>query len=169
MERSGEREFAHQVLRTIRQIVRQISEHSKTLSKESGLTVPQLICLKAIGDAEDEGGGGLTVAGLAADVALSAPTTSRIVDRLVRADLVARERSARDRRQVVLTLTASGRARFAALPVPLQERFLARLMALPEDEREVLLSSLERVTRLMDAEDLDASPLLTPEADLRDE
>ena len=50
-------ESAHAVLIAIRQIVRRISEHSKALSRDVGLTVPQLLCLKAVGEAgadEDE-------------------------------------------------------------------------------------------------------------------
>ncbi len=46
-------EIAHEVLRTIRQIVRKISEHSKSLYREVGLTVPQLMCLKAIGELDE--------------------------------------------------------------------------------------------------------------------
>ena len=45
--------IADEVLTSIRQIVRRISEHSKYLSREVGLTVPQLMCLKAIGEMEE--------------------------------------------------------------------------------------------------------------------
>ena len=53
MTQDQDKEIAHEVLRSIRQIVRRISEYSRQLSREVGLTVPQLMCLKAIGDLED--------------------------------------------------------------------------------------------------------------------
>lgn len=160
-----DQQFAHDVLRSIRQIVRRISEHSKTLSREFGLTVPQLMCLKAVGDlleADEE----TTVIAVAAKVGLSAPTVSRIVDRLVRAALLDRERGVQDRRRVVLTLTTAGRLRFDALPVPLHEQFVSRFQQLPIEERHQLVAALHRITQLMDASDLDAAPILSPGSDL---
>lgn len=152
--------IAHEVLRSIRQIVRQISRHSKSLSRDVGLTVPQLLCLKAVGEAPPEAP--LTVALLADAVELSSATVSRIVERLVRGELLSRTRSTLDRRRVILTLTPQGRARFDALPTPLQEQFVARLMAVPEPERRALLTALQRISGLMDAAELDAAPLLVP-------
>lgn len=151
------------MLRLIRRIVRRISEHSKYLSRKVGLTVPQLMCLKAIGEleeTEDE----ITVALVGKQVQLSPATVSRIIDRLVRANLVARERSSVDRRRVCLSLTAGGVERFSTLPTPLQERFVDRLTELEPDKRLELLDALREITELMDAGDLDAAPMLTPGA-----
>lgn len=159
-------DIAHEVLRAIRQIVRQISEHSKHLSREFGLTVPQLMCLKAIGEFEEQGAE-ITVALVGQAVHLSAATTSRILDRLVRAELITRVRQEKDRRKVILSLTAAGFERYQTLPTPLQERFVERLLALPESERLELLGALRRITALMGATDLDAAPLLTPGSDVR--
>jgi len=160
--------IAHEVLRSIRQIVRRISEHSRYLSREVGLTIPQLMCLKAIGELDGEDPDGLTVARVADAVQLSAATVSRIVDRLVKAGLVQRERSERDRRRVCLALTDVGLERFQALPTPMQERFVDSLMALGEDERATLLSALRRIGAMMDATDVDAAPMLTPEYTMQD-
>ena len=100
-------EIAHEVLRTIRQIVRKISEHSKSLYREVGLTVPQLMCLKAIGELDEEHDE-VTVVMVAKRLQLSAATVSRIIDRLTRAQLVVRERRSKDRRKVCLSLTPRG-------------------------------------------------------------
>lgn len=164
MERDTD--IAHEVLRSIRRIVRRVSEHSRHLSREVGLTVPQLMCLKAIGELE-EGEKEITVAMVGTQVHLSAATVSRIIDRLVRSGLIARERRAKDRRKVCLSLTASGLERFQTLPTPLQERFIARLMDLDQVERVSLLDALQRITVLMEATDLDAAPLLAPGEDVR--
>lgn len=133
-------DIAHQVLTAIRQLVRRIAEHSKYLSREVGLTVPQLLCLKAIGEleeTEDE----ITVAMVGGAVQLSPATVSRIIDRLVRAELVSRERRSLDRRRVCLSLTPAGLERFQTLPTPLQEQFVERLRVLPEAERRAILKS----------------------------
>ena len=158
-------DVAHEMLRTIRQIVRRISEHSKYLAQEVGMTLPQLMCLKAIGELEEEGQD-ITVAKVSQQLQLSPATVSRIVDRLVRAHLVSRERARDDRRRVQLSLTAAGTERFGTLPTPMQERFVRRLMDLDEAERRGLLESLRRITALMDADELDAAPLLAPGDDL---
>ena len=153
--------IADEVLMSIRQIVRRISEHSKFLSREVGLTVPQLMCLKAVGEFaphEDE----ITVAMVSKHVQLSAATVSRIIDRLTRAGLIDRERRSKDRRRVCLSLTESGLERFHNLPTPLQEQFVKRLHKISESERQILLHALRRIVELMDAEDLDAAPILAP-------
>lgn len=160
--------IAHEVLRSIRQIVRRISEHSRYLSREVGLTIPQLMCLKAIGEFEGEDPDGLTVARVAEAVQLSPATVSRIIDRLVRAGLIKRERSERDRRRVCLALTDVGLERFQTLPTPMQDRFVSSLMALNEGERATLLSALRQIGAMMDATDVEAAPMLTPEYTVQD-
>lgn len=155
-------EVAHQVLRSIRQIVRRISAYSKHLSQHVGLTVPQLLSLRAIGVMEEEGEKEITVARVSASVNLTAATVSRIIDRLVAEGLVNRERTAKDRRKVCLSLTEAGLDRYQSLPTPLQEQFVERFSSLPLEERVQLLDALERLADLMDAKDIDAAPILYP-------
>jgi len=159
-------EVAHEVLRCIRQLIRQVAVHSKYLGTEAGLTLPQLVCLKAVGELQEKEAE-VTIAMISAQVRLSAATVSRIIERLYRAGLVARERRSRDRRKVCLTLTPAGGERFRKLPTPLQERFVEGLMKLEPDERMELLQALRRISELMDASDLDAAPLLTPGPDVK--
>ncbi|MCA9715216.1 MAG: winged helix-turn-helix transcriptional regulator [Myxococcales bacterium] len=166
MERDAD--IAEEVLTSIRQIVRRISEHSKFLTREVGLTVPQLMCLKAIGELE-ELEEEITVNMVSARVQLAPATASRILDRLVRGGLVTRERRSRDRRRVCLSLTPAGLERFQTLPTPLQERFISRLRALPDHERQQLLAALRKIVSLMDASKLDAAPILAPGLDVKDE
>lgn len=164
----ADQELAHQVLRSIRQIVRCISEHSKYLGREVGLTVPQLMVLKSIGELESREKD-ITVALVSARVQLSPATVSRILDRLVKAELVTRERGETDRRRVKLALTAAGYERYQTLPTPLQERFLSRLASLTHEERRSLLAALQRTAELMEATEIDASPILAPGSDMRAE
>jgi DNA-binding MarR family transcriptional regulator len=156
---------AHEILRSIRRILRKTTEHSRQLGRQSGMSVTGLLCLKAIHDAGDEPE--VNAAMVARRVQLSAPTVTRIVDRLEVDGYVARERRSQDRRKICLSITELGRQRLEQLPTPLHEQFLQRLRQLSPREREALLESLERIVEMLEAGDIDASPVLTSELDVR--
>lgn len=159
-------DLGYRVLRSIRQIIRRVSSRSRFLRQSTGLSVPALLCLRAIDeDDADE----VTVARVAEATHLSRSTVSTLAERLVQSGLVTRERSERDRRRVHLQLTEEGQQRLQALPQPLEERFLERLQALPRARRETVLEVLEQVVTLMDAEDVDAAPMLVPGAEIRED
>lgn len=153
-----------QILRAIRRIIRKTSEHSRSVGKHGGVSVPQMLCLKAL--AEFANGEEATVAMVANSVQLSPPTVSRILDKLEKSGFISRERGTTDRRRVYISLTDIGRQRIKTLPTLLHDQFLERLRGLDPLERLGLLRALERVVELMDAEEIDASPLLTPELDV---
>ena len=90
-------ELGHRLLQSIRRIVRRISVHSRKMAADTGLTVPQLLVMRAIRDLSAEE---VSLASVATRVQLSRSTVSAILERLVRAGLVRRDRSARDRRRV---------------------------------------------------------------------
>lgn len=143
------------VLRAIRRIIRAVDLYSHRLTSDCGITIPQLACLTRV--VED---GPLSLKSLAAAVDLSPSTLVGIVDRLERKGLLRRERSARDRRQVVITATESGVTLTAASPSPLHDRLARSLQQLPENEREVIAGSLERVVSMMAISSVDAAPIL---------
>jgi DNA-binding MarR family transcriptional regulator len=123
-----------------------------------------MLCLKAI--TEFPADTDVTVVMVAEAVQLSAPTVSRILDKLEKGSYVTRERNAKDRRRVCVSLTEEGWQRIDNLPTPLHEQFLKRLDTLDPIECLGLLKALERIVELMDAEDIDAAPLLTPELEV---
>lgn len=150
------------ILRSIRQLVRGISIHSKQLLRQVGMTLPQVVCLRAIEKLESRGSG-ITVVEVSEAVHLSPPTVSRIIDRLSTSGLVVRQRSTTDRRKVCISLTAKGRERLLVLPPPLQETFVQRLYAeLTLEQRKQLLASLRCLVDLMNAGEIEAAPLLAP-------
>ncbi|MEZ4240082.1 MAG: MarR family transcriptional regulator [Myxococcota bacterium] len=155
-------DLAYRVLTSIRRIIRRVTTHSHRLAHDTGLTVPQLLVLRAI----DTLGADATLSRLVVAVQLSPSTVSGVVERLVKAGLVTRTQSERDRRVWTLAPSPAGRERLATVPLPLQDAFLARLAALPDAERDAILSALEQVVELMDAGDLDASPVLVDGADV---
>ncbi len=153
-----------QILIAIRRIIRRTSEHSRSVGKQSGVSVPQMLCLKAIAEAGEDTE--ITVAKVAEAVQLSAPTVSRILDKLTVAGYVVRARNSTDRRRVCLSLTEEGRSRVDNLPSPLHEEFLSRLTTLDPIELLGLLKALERIVELMDAGGIEAAPVLTPDLDV---
>jgi len=158
---SDDPDLGYRVLRSIRQILRRVSSYSRSLHRDTGLSVPTLLCLRAIHeDTSDE----VTVARVADVTHLSRSTVSTLAEKLVQANLVTRERSGRDRRRVHLELTDAGRARISELPQPLEDRFLERLRGMPQPRREAVLEVLEEVVRMMDADEVDAAPMLVPDA-----
>ena len=153
-----------QILRALRRVIRRTSEHSRNVGRNSGVSVPQMLCLKAV--SESSAGEQTTVAMVAEAVQLSAPTVSRILDRLEKSGYLERQRSDTDRRKVYVRMTEEGLTRLDSLPQPLHEQFLQRLESLDPVERLGLLKALERIVELMDAGELDASPVLTPELEV---
>ncbi len=148
---------ADDILRAIRRIVQGITIHSKQLYRKTGLTVPQLLCLRAIAAAR---GHSITAAEVSRAIGIGPATLTGILDRLERSDLIRRERLTQDRRKVSLTLTPKGEERLAARS--LQDRFMHRLTEIDESSRQEILGSLVQVVEMIDASSIDAAPVLAP-------
>ena len=81
-------------------------------------------------------------------------------DRLEAKDLVERRKSETDRRQTNVLLTDAGRQALLSAPDALQDEYVKRFDGLKVWEQAMIVAALERVSSLMDADDLEASPLL---------
>jgi len=143
------------VLRSLRRIFHAVDHHSRRLARLHGLTGPQAVCLTAIARA-----GETNLARLSRTVSLSPPTVSGILDRLERGGLVERRRTERDKRQIVVRITEAGQDLLARSPPTLQDQFVRRLGQLPISRQRQIERSLRDVVRLLEAEDIDAAPLL---------
>ncbi|PHZ83282.1 MarR family winged helix-turn-helix transcriptional regulator [Paremcibacter congregatus] len=144
-----------EILISIRRIMRAVDLQSKRLMKSSGLTAPQLVLMQSL-----RREGHMSPSALARDVSLSQATVTSILDRLEKAGYSRRDRSETDKRIVYACLTAEGLKKLEEAPELLQSGFLREYRKLEEWERTQLISSLQRVATMMDAEDLDASPIL---------
>jgi DNA-binding MarR family transcriptional regulator len=144
-----------QVLITIRKIIRATDIYSRQLSKTVGLTVPQLMVLQAIRDL-----GAVAISRISGEISLSQATVTSIIDRLESRGLVSRRRSEADKRVVHASLTEPGAELLDSAPTPLQDVFRSRFDALEAWEKSMIIASLQRVAAMMDAEQLDASPML---------
>jgi DNA-binding MarR family transcriptional regulator len=143
------------VLISLRRVIRATDLYSRDLVKSSGLTAPQLLVLQALASQP-----GLSVGELAQQLSLSQATISSILDRLEGRELVQRRKSTQDKRKTQLMLGSKGRQAIEGAPLPLQERFVQRFTALEDWEQNQILSALQRVASMMDARELDASPVL---------
>jgi len=146
------------VLVSLRRIIRATDMHSRKLGKRTGLTTPQLVILSAVGNLHDP-----TVSDIAKAVSLSLATVTTILNRLESNRLVHRERSTVDRRRVIVTLTPTGEETHNQAPRPLQDRFVGRFAQLESWEQHHIVAALEGVATMMDAETLDAAPMLASE------
>jgi DNA-binding MarR family transcriptional regulator len=142
-------------MQALRRISRAIELHSHSLASRYGLTVPQLAVLKALA-----GRDGLAIGEVTRAVHLSQATVTGILDRLARRGLVERRRGQADKRKVHVYLTAEGERVLAQAPPLLHESFLAAFDRLHEWEQTQILSSLQRIVALMEAERIDAAPML---------
>ena len=151
-------EIYEQVLLALRRITRAIDIHSRKLVQVFGLTGPQLIVLQEIVRNKES-----SLTRLARAVKLSNPTVTGIVSRLESRGLVCRVRSSQDKRQVIVTPTDGAHELLQRAPTPLQERFIQEFSRLKDWEQSQILSSIQRVATMMDAEELPAEPVLSGE------
>jgi len=140
----------------LRRITRAIDLHSKKLQRETGLTTSQLLVLEAVVKLDTS-----TPSNIAKEVQLSQATVTNLVDRMERNELVLRQKSTVDKRVVEVLLTDKGRQMVELAPEPLQTGFLREYRKLERWEQHQLIASVQKIAVLMDAEDIDASPILT--------
>ncbi|MEQ8856265.1 MarR family transcriptional regulator [Gimesia sp.] len=145
-----------QVIVALRRITRAIDLHSRNLMQEIGLTAPQLAALQMIARRQP-----ITVGALAKSIHLSQATLTGILSRLESRQLVSRSRRGADKRTVVVELTDEGQAMLKNAPSLLQDRFRRELLTLQQWEQTQMLATLQRIATMMDAEDIDASPVLS--------
>ena len=144
-----------QVLVALRRVIRATDLHSKHLAKTTGLTAPQILLLHTIRER-----GEVTIGQLAEDMSLSQATVTTILDRLEKRGLVYRERSKEDKRKVHAYLTDEALETLKTAPMPLQDQFARQFNDLRDWEQTMIISSLQRVAQMMDAQHIDASPVL---------
>ncbi|WP_114964386.1 MarR family winged helix-turn-helix transcriptional regulator [Alkalilacustris brevis] len=139
----------------LRRILRATEQHGRALAAASGLTPVQMRVLKLL-----QADGRSTPKTLASQLRVSQATVTALLDRLETKRMILRERSAQDRRQTNITLSQQGVSAIDDAPDPLQEQFVTRFEALADWEQAMIVAALERVADMMDASEIDASPVL---------
>lgn len=149
------------IVRSLRRIIRAVGLYSRELLRRRNLTTSQLATLRQLARH-----GRLSAGEVARGISVSQATITGVLDRLERRGLVTRSRDPQDRRRVVIELTEAGTEAVATSPPPLHERFILRLAELPEAERQEIHLVLERIVQMMEAEDVEAAPVLAAETSL---
>jgi len=148
-------ERINEVLVALRRIIRATDLHSKYLAKNTGLTSPQMLLLQTLRNKGED-----TVGGVAKEMSLSQATVTTILDRLEKKALVIRERSTSDRRKVLVYLSDNALEILKDAPLPRQEQFTRQFSDLQDWEQLMIISSLSRIAQMMDAQHIDAAPVL---------
>lgn len=148
------------ILHSIRRITRAVDLYSKKLVVEFGITAPQLLVLDEIVSK-----GAMMVRSVAAEIHLSSSTLVGVIDRLEAKGLARRERTATDRRKVMVVATEAGHALVARAPSALQGTLADALKHLSRDEQITIARSLEKVVDLMEIGKWETDTLLSASTD----
>ncbi len=138
------KDLSEEVLVSLRQIVRAMSIHSKSLVKHYGLTSPQLLILQELYHTNQ-----ISIGEIARRISLSHATVTDILDRLETKNLILRVRSNLDRRQVFIKITPKAKDIISKNPSLLQEEFLTEFNKLQKWEQYLILSSVKRIASMM--------------------
>lgn len=145
------------ILKSLRRIIRAVDLYSRKLVTQTGLSGPQLICLRQLATE-----GAMQTSHLAEAVNLSPATVCGILSRLEQRGLVVRQRDADDRRRVLVSLSEGGQDTVDTAPPVLHDSFLFKLRALPVRQQEQIHTTLTEIVAMMAADALDAAPILVP-------
>ena len=136
--------------------IQQVTElSSKRLARTVGLTPSQLSVLRILTEYPEVSAGYLAEA-----TQLKHATITSLIDKLEARGFISRRKCDEDKRRVWLRLLPAGQNALADAPDPLHEVFSNRFDALPDWQQAMLVTVLEQVTTLLDAENLEAAPVL---------
>jgi DNA-binding MarR family transcriptional regulator len=141
-----------EIMQSLRRIFKAIQKYSEDVLKEFGVTGPQLWALRVVYTE-----GQLSMGKLSERMHLHMSTISGIVDRLESKGYVERKRDAVDRRVVKISLTKAGRKLVQNAPEAAQGKLLYGLESLSARQVRVICSSLQKVVKLMEIEDVKAT------------
>ncbi|SFP80690.1 DNA-binding transcriptional regulator, MarR family [Tranquillimonas alkanivorans] len=144
-----------QSLIAIRRILRSTELYGRKLAKAAGLTAVQIRVLQIVAET-----GQATPKDIAKRMGVSQATMSSLIDRLSAKKMVERHQSQRDRRQTNVVITQIGRQAVLEAPDALQQKYVKQFESLEDWEQAMIVASLERVAAMLDAEGIDASPVL---------
>lgn len=139
----------------LRQIIRSTDMQEKEISRSTGLTLPQLMTMQVLRLSAP-----ITTGELAKEISLTQATVTSILDRLEKKTLIQRERGTDDKRKVWISLTPEGTELMKGAPTTQQDLFTRRFDDMQSWEQSMVISALERVAFMLDAQHLDAAPML---------
>lgn len=136
------------VLKEFRLIFKSVKRHFQWVEKQTGISGAQLWAMATVVEQP-----GIRVTELGKTMAIHQSTTSNLVERLVQADLVRRERAAADQRVVQLYPTVKGTRLVKKAPVSVRGVLMDALDKLNTKELAQLNNSLKSLIEKMDVKD----------------
>jgi len=152
-----------EILIKIRKIVRSVDIESKKIQKEYGVSIPQVLCLSFLHESSNYQA---TQGEIREFLNLNSSTVSGIINRLEKKGLLARLPISGDKRVVNIALTSTGDKLLGTIPSLLHEQLSEKLQNLEESELNKVEESLDTLVRLLNIEQVEASPLITLDSDL---
>lgn len=148
-------ERSQEALIAIRQIQRKIEQSARKLAETEGLTPSQLKVLQLLTEWPEVSAGWLSE-----QTQLKNATITSLIDKLEGRGMVSRRKFDTDRRKVWIKIEPPGRTALEAAPDLLQAKFEERFDRMENWQQAMLVSSLELLSNLLDAEKIDAAPVL---------
>lgn len=139
--------LAKQALKQFRIIFGSVRQHFREIEATCGISGSQLWLLHEIASHPDLG-----VSRLAENLAIHQSTCSLLVEKLVKKQLVQKQRLSEDQRKVGLIVTAAGHATLAKAPQPVDGILPQVLATLDVDTLNGLNASLELLIAKLDAQ-----------------
>ena len=154
------------ILIQIRKIVRSVDIESKKIQKEYGVSIPQVLCLSFLHQSPSYQS---TQGEIRKFLNLNSSTVSGVINRLEKKGYLARLPKSGDKRVVNIALTSAGDKLLGTIPPLLHDQLSRKLKSLDDEKLKKVEDSLETLIKLLDIEQLEASPMITLESDLEDE
>ncbi|MBL8629361.1 MAG: MarR family transcriptional regulator [Rhodospirillaceae bacterium] len=129
--------------------------NEKRLAGATGLTPSQLVVLQELARCGES-----TAGAISNTLHFSHAAVTNMVDRLEERAFVARERRDHDRRQVWVKLTPTGKEALSSAPDVMQDTFREQFEKLADWEQAMIVAMLERLTSLLNADTIDAAPVI---------
>lgn len=149
------------IIDNIRRFFQVVNEHSKLVERDTGLTGSQLWAMKVIAEAAS-----IKPSELARRMYLHPATVVGLIDRLVRRELVSRNRSETDRRIVEITLTEKGRALLISAPEVPQGRLVKGLENLSPERVLMVADGVTELVKILGAEGIPPQLILSTEVNV---
>lgn len=153
-----------EILVRIRKIIRAINLESSKIHKEYGVSIPQLLCINYLSTKENFQA---THKEITNYLQLNSSTTTGIINRLEKKGLAARlPKKDGDKRNTYIVLTYVGMTLLKSTPPLLHDLLAKNINNLPDDRVNDIIRSLDFLIEYIDAQNIDASPVITVEDDL---
>lgn len=149
-----------EVLIKLRKIIRSINLESKRIEKQYSISIPQLLALQYLAQQANFQSSASEMRNY---LKLNASTISGIISRLENKGLVAKLPNFSDKRKSQIAITEKGMKLLKNAPTTLFEKLSTELETLSAAQLKSLHLNIDFLVKAMDAEDIDAAPILTSE------